>query len=487
MTSHLTGPSGASAPLRERIVRAGGWVTAGFVLEKLIGMVQLAILARLLAPSDFGLMAASAVVLLGLLTLSELGLEPALVTKARPQEQDLAVAWTLALGRAAVLATCLWLSAGAVATFFHAPDLAALVRVHAVALFIQAARSPALALLAKNLELGRRVRLDLARRAMEAMAAVGLAWWLHNAWALLGGQLVGFAVGCALSYRIAPFRPRFSLDHDALTHFLRFGKYFNLTTILIFGVTSGGEFVIGRILGTEALGVYQVALAIPALIGTRIAFVMNEVSFPTYALVRSNPPDLLRVFGLQVGLFGLGIVPLATALAVTAEETIPFLFGSRWTAAIEPFQILCLFAVLAAFSFMMSTMHFGVGRPEFQARIWAIQFGVYVAAIVPLTQGFGLVGAALALVLAYAFGLALQAWYTLAVLGKHAWSVLRSLARNVAVAIAIGGGLVVIRHAALTPAEAWATGIFVLSMGILYVRYISRVEYPRLAGLWRGE
>ena len=57
MTSHLTGPSGASAPLRERIVRAGGWVTAGFVLEKLIGMVQLAILARLLTPADFGLMA----------------------------------------------------------------------------------------------------------------------------------------------------------------------------------------------------------------------------------------------------------------------------------------------------------------------------------------------------------------------------------------------------------------------------------------------
>ena len=64
MTSHLVAQSGASAPLRERVVHAGRWVTTGFVLDKLVATAQLAILARLLTPADFGLMAASAVVVL---------------------------------------------------------------------------------------------------------------------------------------------------------------------------------------------------------------------------------------------------------------------------------------------------------------------------------------------------------------------------------------------------------------------------------------
>ena len=170
-------------------------------------------------PADFGLMAASAVVLLALLTLSEVGIEQSLVTRRDVNDTDLAVAWTLSISRALMLAVCLWIFADAIALFFRMPELASLLRVHSFALLIQGAQSPALAVLLRNLDLRGRVRLDLTRRVVEAVATISLAIWLRSPWALLWGQLIGFAVGCALSYVIAPFKPSLTLHRSSIACF----------------------------------------------------------------------------------------------------------------------------------------------------------------------------------------------------------------------------------------------------------------------------
>src|SRR5574341_925101 len=179
MTSAPTGQSGASAPLRERVVRAGRWVTTGFVLDKLIATAQLVILARLLTPADFGLMAASAVVVLALLMLSEVGMDTALASQRAVDQEDLAVAWTLGVGRGAVLAGLLWLTAEPIATFFRIEELAAFLRVHALALLLQGAHNPAMVLLLRNLDFRSRVQLDLTRRLIEAGTTLLLALWIR--------------------------------------------------------------------------------------------------------------------------------------------------------------------------------------------------------------------------------------------------------------------------------------------------------------------
>lgn len=472
--------------LRDRVFRAGLWVTAGFLLDKLIAAGQLVFLARLLTPDDFGLMAASAATMLAVLTVSGLGLEPALILKQPLRENDLAVAWSLAVARALVLATIIWFLAPLVAEFFQAPLLASFLRVHALAVLIQGVQSPALALLLRELDMGRRVRLDLVRRVAEGAATIGLALWLRSPWALLGGQLIGFLVGCLLSYRVAPFKPRFSLDRDSLRFFVWFGKHLNLTTILIFLVSSGPDFAIGRLQGTEALGIYQIALAIPILVGDRAQYVMSRVSFPTYALLQGDRAGIVRAFSLQIGGLTLILVPMAVGVAILATEVVEFLFGARWLAAAEPLRILCLYAVCAGFSGVMASLHYGLNRPDFQTRIWGVQFVVLAVMLIPMITWLGLVGAAAAFALSYTVGAILHFLYTVRILGREALPCFFIILRTGLVVGALGVFLVFLRHMPTQSQSGWLVMTGVAASVAAYLGYLWRVEYPRLARLWQG-
>src|SRR5262245_21558331 len=150
--------------LRHRILQAGGWAGAGFVLDKAIAAIQLMVVARLLTPADFGVMAASATIVLALMTISELGLEAALIAKPEVDRKDLAVAWTVAIMRGVATAACLWASADVIGQAMQMPQLASLLRVHAWVLVLHGLQSPAMAIVLKNLDLRLRVTMDVVRR-----------------------------------------------------------------------------------------------------------------------------------------------------------------------------------------------------------------------------------------------------------------------------------------------------------------------------------
>jgi O-antigen/teichoic acid export membrane protein len=470
--------------LRHRILQAGGWAGAGFVLDKVIAAIQLMVVARLLTPADFGVMAASATIVLAFMTISELGLESALIAKAEVDREDLAVAWTVAIARGVAMAACLWAAADVIGQAMQMPQLASLLRVHAWLLVLQGLQSPAMAIVLKNLDLRLRVTVDLVRRVIEAGAIIALALWLRNVWALLLGQLVGMSVGSLLSFWVAPFRPRLSLYRPARNYFLRYGKQLNVTTLCIFGVMSGGELVIGRVLGQEALGLYQIALAIPLLLGVRATVLIHQISMPAYALLQRDRLGVARVFELQMGLVGLIFIPLAAGVAVLAPIIVPVAFGPQWLAIVSPLRMLCLYAVCAGYMSIMTALHYGANRPDLQMKSWRGQFLCYALVIVPLTMGFGLTGAAVALVVSYAVGVLLQGIGTRALIGMAANGIFWSIGRACLLAGLLAGIILLLSGAESTPPASWMLVSACLGGLGLYGCYLWLVEVPRMKVLW---
>jgi len=474
----------AQPRLRHRILQAGGWAGTGFVLDKVIAAIQLMVVARLLTPADFGVMAASAVIVLAFMTISELGLESALIAKAEVDREDLAVAWTVAIGRGVAMAACLWATADLIGQAMQMPQLASLLRVHAWLLVLQGLQSPALAIVLKNLNLRLRVIMDLVRRVIEAGAIIALALWLRNVWALLLGQLIGMCVGSLLSFWVAPFRPRLSLYRPAWNYFLRYGKQLNVTTLCIFGVMSGGELVIGRILGQDALGFYQIALAIPLLLGVRATVLIHQISMPTYALLQRDRLGVVRVFELQMGLIGLIFIPLAAGVAVLAPVIVPLAFGHQWLAVVDPLRILCLYAVCAGYLSVMTALHYGANRPDLQLKSWGGQFLCYAVMIVPLTMGFGLAGSAAALVASYVVGVLLQGIGTRTLIGTAVGITFRSAGRACLLAGLLAGIMLMMSGVSSTPQSSWVLVSACLGGLGLYGWYLWWVEVPRLKVLW---
>ena len=414
--------------LRARVMEASGWVLLGFILEKLIATAQLMVLARILMPSDFGLMATSAVVIVTAMTLAEFGLEQALIARRELTQDDLMAAWVLAIARGMVLGGILFACAGPIAQLFHAPQLEPILRVHCVGIVIQALHSPALAVLAKNLDLKRRVKLDLLKRVSEAIVTVSLAWQLRSAWALVIGQLTSFGLGCLMSYALAPFRPVWPWNRESIRYLVMFGKHINRTSILIMGVISGGELVISFMLGTESLGLYQIAMAIPVLVGVRLPLMMNQITIPAYTFVEQSRQVTGRLFAMQMGFVAILLVPVTIGVLVCAPAIVQALAGEQWVDAAEPLRILAVFMACYAVSSVMGALYVGIGHPEYQTRAWMVQFVVYAATIAPLTTSLGLRGAAAALSLSFVVGLAMHLRYLRAALGEEIpsfWDVLR--------------------------------------------------------------
>ena len=404
--------------LRARLMQAGIWVLVGFVLDKLIATAQLMVLARLLMPSDFGLMATSAVVIVTASTLVELGLEQSLIARQQVTHGDLMTAWIIGIGRSLGLGSILFVCAGPIAQIFHAPPLEWILRMHCVGLLIQSLQSPALTVLLRNLDLKRRVKLDLLRRICEATVTLGLAVWLHSVWALVIGQLTGFAIGSLASYSVAPFHPRWSWDWKRIGQFIEYGKYVNLTSVLIMGVMSGGELAISFLLGVESLGLYQIAMAIPVLIGIRLPMMMNQVAMPAYAFVEQSRQVAGRMFTMQVGLVAILLVPLTAIVMIWAPEIIQTMAGERWMEAAEPLRILAVFMACYALSSVMGAFYLGMRHPEYQTRCWIVQFLIYAGTIAPFTAHAGLRGAAGALSLSFAIGFAMHLRYARTALGE---------------------------------------------------------------------
>jgi len=474
----------AQPRLRHRILRAGGWAGAGFVVDKVIAAIQLMVVARLLTPADFGVMAASATIVLAFLTISELGLESALIAKTEVDQKDLSVAWTVAIVRGIVMATSLWVAADVIGQAMQMPQLASLLRVHAWLLVLQGLQSPVLAIVLKNLNLRMRVIMDLIRRVIEATVIMVLAFWLRNVWALLLGQMIGMGVGSLLSFWVAPFRPRFSLYRPAWEYFLRYGKHLNVTTLCIFGVMSGGELVIGRILGQEALGLYQIALAIPLLLGVRATVLIHQISMPTYALLQRDRPGVIRVFELQMSLVGLIFVPLAVGVAVLAPVIVPLAFGPQWIAAVEPLRMLCVYAVCAGYLSIMTALHYGANRPDLQMKSWVGQFILYAMLLAPLTMEFGLTGSAVALAACYIAGVVLQGIGTKAVIGTAVGPTFWSVGKACLLAGLLAGIVLLMSGGTATPTASWLLVSASLGALGLYGWYLWSVELPRLKVLW---
>lgn len=470
--------------IRHRVLQAGGWAIAGFAAEKGIAFLQLIVLTRLLLPGDFGLMAASAAVLLAMQTFSELGLEPAVIAKPNVTDEDLRVAWTLSVIRGGVLTAGLWGLADVIAGGMQIPELGPFLRVHAVGVLLQSLHSPAIFVLMKQLDLRRRVSFDLTRRLVESACTIGLAWWWQSAWALLAGQLIAFLFGSLLSYRIAPCRIRWSLDRAAVRSLWSYGRYQNLTAWFLFTVMSGGDFIVGRLQGVAGLGQYQLAMAIPTMIGIRAMSMMSQISLPTYAMMQKDGAGALRALSLHMSLTGMVVVPSAMAVAILAPYLVPFVFGPSWSAAVEPLRVLCLFAVAAAFCSVMAAFHCGVNRPELQTKIWAVMCACYVPMVVPFTITWGLVGAAWALALTFLVGVGLHLKATLQIIGVEAASAFQPLQWAGGLVLLVGCGIALSQAVPSLWMAQWLGGVCGVAGVSLYGWHVWASESLRLRMLW---
>jgi len=419
------------------------WKGLQLASTKGIFLVRTVILARLLAPDDFGLLAIATAALGFLLSITDLGMVPALVQRADNEARHFDSAWTIGVLRALVISAIVALGAPLIAAAFNEPRATELIRVLALMPLLDAAASIRVTELTRALEFRPLALARLAEALANTLVAVGLASAV-GVWALIAGQLAGTLMYLLASYIIAPHRPRIALDLEAAQSLVRFGRWmFAVGLIAVIGGTLL-QLTIARTVGTAGLGLYVLASKLAFLPAELASEVAGSVAFPVYARLQANLAQVRRAF--QASLLGMSVLllPVCALTIALAPTLVGVILGPRWAGTAPLIQILTLASVIGLFGDAVVPILKGVGQPQKLAAVEFVQSGLLVLLIWRLAPIYGTVGVALAWPLALMVSQLICALFLRGLLGRPlqglAWP-LGAVALATAVGTALAGGV----------------------------------------------
>ena len=272
---------------RNRAVTSARWWAAVYPLQKLIQIGGSVVLAALLSPAIFGLMAIGNTLLQGLRMFSELGLKPAILSSHRGDEQVfLNTAWTLAVLRGGMLALLMVAAAWPMAAFYGEPVLLALIPVLALNPLIGGFRSTRMISHNRQLREGPLAMLELTQSVVSRAAMIGWALIFPSVWALAGGSLIGSGTLVLLSHLALPgIRNRFRLDRAAVRELLQFGVWIFVGTIVAFFASQLDRIMLPKLDGMAALGIYTIAWTIAMMPRELANLITTKIMFPLMARI----------------------------------------------------------------------------------------------------------------------------------------------------------------------------------------------------------
>jgi lipopolysaccharide exporter len=383
-----------------KMAAGAAWMVLFKLVERSLGFVSTLILARLLVPADFGLiaMATSFVVLLEMLTA--FGLDNALIRIQALGQKHLDTAWTLnALLSVAVAATMAALAIP-VARFFGEPALTPVVLALACGSLLQGFENIGVVHFRREMRFDLEFRFQVGKKLMMFCTAVPLAFLLRNYWALVAGIVAGRVGSVALSYAVHTYRPRWSLA--AVGELFGFSKWLVLNNMLSFVRERSSDFILGRLSGPRSLGLYNMAYEIANLPTTELVQPVNRAVFPGYAQMAANPETLRRGFTEVLSIIALAALPAGLGIAATSTLATSILLGEKWLESAALIPPLAAFGLLMALQTNSLSAYLAIGRPDLPVKINAVFGVVLVTLMVWLARSFGAMGAAWAAVLSAA-------------------------------------------------------------------------------------
>lgn len=395
--------------LSNRVMRAGFWVVLAFVLARLSGLLRLTILAHLLIPGDFGLMALITLVVSSLWALSDVGISAAVIQRTDPDNSFLHTAWHLNWMRGVLLASACWLLAPVAADFFARPELLSWLHWAVLIPLIRGVESLGGVLLQRQLDFKRRTLLDLSRELVSTLTAIGLAlYWHAGVEALFGGLVAGALASTGVSYLVHDYRPGWVFSRHAVRDLWRFGGHLLGAGILIFAMTNMDDLVIGKLLGTEQLGYYGVAFTLAGILTSQLVQLLNTVMFPALSEIQEDVARMQRAVGIS-GRFIAGLLtPVVCMVGLVPSQIIELGFGSRWLPAVPVLLVLLGMGWVRGLATVFGPVLMARGRTAVMHRMKWIEFIVFAAAIVPAVKACGIVGAAWVLLAVYVLSLMLH-------------------------------------------------------------------------------
>lgn len=396
--------------LSSRVLFAGFWMTAIRISVRCLGFVRIVILARLLSPEDFGLVGVGVLTIELMYAFSKTGFADALIQQKEDIKDYLNTAWVMNLIRNLLLGIIIFSCAPLIASFFNSVEARPIVQTMAVLVIIRGLINPGIIYLNKELEIQKRFILEVGQTVLDLSVSIAVAIVLRNVWALVFGAIAGHLAHLILSYIIHPYRPRISFDWLKAKSMFNFGKWLTISSWATYLCQKGDSIIIGRLLGTTSLGIYQMGRRVSDLFSADIMQGTMDVAFPAYSKLQDRIPTLRRAFLLSVSTMTSIIFPLGVAIFFVAPDFVPVVLGEQWTTAIPVMRVMGFTMSLQCLIAVGKSLFYGINRPALEFGMTGLATFVIFTSIYPLINTFGMQGGAIAVLIGYCSALPIMIW-----------------------------------------------------------------------------
>lgn len=386
--------------LREKTIQAFVWVSSVKVISQIFSWLITILLARILSPSDYGLIGMAWIAVSFLDLLNELGIGAAIIQKQTLDDDDIHTTFWFSIFAGCVLYIVAYTVAPVFAAFFRNEALTPIIRTLSSLFIIGSLQIVPFNLLTKELDFFKRSTAEFASVVSGGILSGILAMLQYGVWSLVYGSLVRYVVLTVFLFFFYPWKPKAVFFPRKIFHLLRFGLSVASSRILIFLYSNADTIIIGKVLDEQLLGYYSMALNISNMPISKITAVVNQVTFPVFSNLQNDMYNM-RLYFLSITRFvSLLTIPLMAGLFIVSDTLIQIILTDKWMPMLIPFKILCLITMIKSIDQVIPMLLYAQGKPQVVFRYTVLCFAVLPVSFF-IGSHYSLPGVALAFALAY--------------------------------------------------------------------------------------
>jgi PST family polysaccharide transporter len=368
------------ADLIDQAIRSVKWSLLYNITPRLVTPLSTMVLAALLTPADFGLVAISTFLIALARLVVEMGMGKAVIQMPDHVREAASTGFWTSMILSGALYLALWIAAPALAVAYKNGQVVHVVRVSALALPLSSLISIPSALLRRDLKFRPLFWINTSLLVVSAIASVFLALLGAGAWAMIWGQLIGMAASALLTWSLARWRPGLVLDRSLLRSLAAFGSWVMISGFQKWLFLYAGNSIAGLFMGVDAVGVFSLGFNVAILIPFFLMSSLTDVAYPSFCKMQSTPSDIGASLLKVQAMAAATLIPLGLGLAVVAPTVVRLLYGAKWDGLGAVIAILVIMPGMGHLFSVNEAAYQAIGRPD----LWAKVEGFSLLVILPL-------------------------------------------------------------------------------------------------------
>lgn len=369
------------------------------LVTALMGILTVAILARMLDPSELGVAFLGLLVVPLLVYVADFGTSTAIVQSEGDTEAMISTALAIRCLITLPLMACAIVARAPISFMLGDNALEPVIIVLALSLPLQALSFPPFVRLTKTLQFKALSVCSVVQSVVYSVATICLASFGFSYWSLVIGYVVGL-LGYAIVLNAFSFvRFRIAWSYPLARDIIGYGSHVFLSSLLLFLVASIDQFVIGAVIGVYALGFYVMGVKFGRTIGEQLSGLVGRVLFPTLSRIKDDATLFAMRYSESMRMVGVFSIPMCVVLSCVSPIMVPVLFGERWADAVIPIMLLSVQGLVSSFVAVSQSALLSRGMPSTVAKITFIQFAVICGGLYPAAYYGGVSAVSLLMVM----------------------------------------------------------------------------------------